>query len=107
MVGGQNVVQRQFGRARIGKNPLHSAAGQQLHLAGAHLERITDVLAARPEQALGAPRLRPDLHGRIELDDVSFRYDPNAPLVLRGVSASIEPGQKVALVGRTGSGKRT
>ena len=38
---------------------------------------------------------------------VNFRYDRNAPLVLRDISLMIEPGQKVALVGRTGSGKST
>jgi ABC-type bacteriocin/lantibiotic exporter with double-glycine peptidase domain len=82
-------------------------AVQQLHLAGAHLERITDVLAAQPEQTLDTARQRPALKGRIDLDGVSFRYDPNSPLVLRDLSVTIEPGQKVALVGRTGSGKTT
>jgi ABC-type bacteriocin/lantibiotic exporter with double-glycine peptidase domain len=38
---------------------------------------------------------------------VSFRYDADSPNVLDGVSLSIQPGQKVALVGRTGSGKST
>ncbi|MFN8636087.1 MAG: peptidase domain-containing ABC transporter [Chloroflexota bacterium] len=83
------------------------AAGQQLHLAGAHLERIADVLAARPEQEDRSARARARLQGRVELDGVSFRYDPNAPLVLRDLSVEIEAGQKVALVGRTGSGKTT
>ncbi|MGH9853154.1 MAG: peptidase domain-containing ABC transporter, partial [Blastocatellia bacterium] len=59
------------------------------------------------EQDLQATQPAPPLSGRIELNCVSFRYDPNAPLVLRDVSIAIEPGQKVALVGRTGSGKST
>jgi ABC-type bacteriocin/lantibiotic exporter with double-glycine peptidase domain len=49
----------------------------------------------------------PRLTGRIELKHVSFRYDSNAPWVLRDISVTIEPGQKVALVGRTASGKST
>jgi ABC-type bacteriocin/lantibiotic exporter with double-glycine peptidase domain len=49
----------------------------------------------------------PPLTGRLELKNVSFRYDPNAPWVLRNVSAVVEPGQKVALAGRSGSGKST
>jgi ABC-type bacteriocin/lantibiotic exporter with double-glycine peptidase domain len=47
------------------------------------------------------------LRGRIELERVAFHYDPHAPAVLRDVSLSIEPGQKVAVVGATGSGKST
>ncbi len=38
---------------------------------------------------------------------VSFRYDQNAPLILNDINGQIYPGQKVALVGRTGSGKST
>ena len=81
--------------------------GQRLQLVGAHLERLTDVLAAEPEQKLYGVKAAPLLTGRIELKHVSFRYDPNAPLVLRDISLTIEPGQKIALVGRSGSGKST
>lgn len=83
------------------------AVAQQLYLVRVHLDRIWDVLAAEPEQAQrsAGPPLR--LKGGIEIRDVSFRYHPSGPLVLRNVSLSIEPGQKVALVGRTGSGKST
>jgi ABC-type multidrug transport system fused ATPase/permease subunit len=44
--------------------------------------------------------------GRIEFDQVHFAYDPAKP-VLQGVSFRLEPGQKLALVGATGSGKTT
>jgi len=81
--------------------------GQQLQLVGAQLDRLTDVLEAEPEQDLEATRFAPHLTGRVELKDVSFRYDPGVPLVLRDISVTIEAGQKVALVGRTGSGKST
>jgi HlyB family type I secretion system ABC transporter len=81
--------------------------GQRLQLVGAHLERLTDVLAAEPEQKLYGVKAAPLLTGQIELKHVSFRYDPNAPLVLRNISLTIEPGQKIALVGRSGSGKST
>ena len=89
--------------------PLSSlvAKGQQLQIAAAHLERISDVLNAEPEQNSPILAVPPRLRGRIEFRNVSFRYSPNAPFVLRDISLSVEPGQKVALVGRTGSGKST
>lgn len=83
------------------------SSGQQIQLVGAHLDRISDVLEAEPEQDSQAVREAPPLTGRIDLQHVSFRYDANVPWVLRDVSLSIEPGQKVAIVGPTGSGKTT
>ncbi|MFN8521859.1 MAG: thiol reductant ABC exporter subunit CydC [Chloroflexota bacterium] len=52
-------------------------------------------------------KLTGDRSPRIELRDVSFRYGPGEPEVLRRVSFSIAPGQTVALVGRSGAGKTT
>jgi len=90
-------------------SPLSSLVsnGQRLQLVRSHLERVADVLEAEPEQATNVTRDAAPLAGKIELKQVSFRYDPNAPEVLRNISVSIEPGQKIALVGRTGSGKST
>jgi ATP-binding cassette, subfamily B, bacterial len=82
-------------------------SGQALPLVAAHLERIADVLEAEPEQDLSSVRNAPRLTGRVELKNVDFRYAENSPMVLQDISMTIEPGQKVALVGPTGSGKST
>jgi ATP-binding cassette, subfamily B, bacterial len=83
------------------------ASLQRLQSVGAHLERLRDVLDAPPEQVRRARRGTPRLSGRTELRSIAYRYDPNSPLVLRDISLTIEPGQKIALVGRSGSGKST
>ncbi len=49
----------------------------------------------------------PPVKGEIKLEHVSFRYSPDAPLVLKDISLEIAPGQTAALVGPTGAGKTT
>jgi ATP-binding cassette, subfamily B, bacterial len=80
--------------------------GQRLQLAGAQLERLADVLQAEPEpqtSSAGPPALdRP-----ISVEQVGFRYDDYSPPALRDLSFTIEPGQRVAIVGSTAAGKTT
>jgi ABC-type bacteriocin/lantibiotic exporter with double-glycine peptidase domain len=83
------------------------ASGQRLQLVGAHWERLTDVMEAEPEQDVQMAQAAPKVSGAISLQNVSFRYDPQAPWVLRDITLTVKPGQKVALVGRTASGKST
>ncbi|KAK9276061.1 hypothetical protein L1049_005592 [Liquidambar formosana] len=45
--------------------------------------------------------------GKVEISDLKVRYQPNAPLVLQGISCTFEGGHKIGIVGRTGSGKTT
>lgn len=68
----------------------------------------TDVLAIGPDMpAVAAPVKPGPLRYGIELDDVWFRYSPDGPWVLRGLSCFIPHGQAVAIVGKNGSGKST
>ncbi|MDW4497032.1 ABC transporter ATP-binding protein/permease [Sulfitobacter sp. D35] len=65
-------------------------------------------LLEQPAEIEDAPDARPlkVTGGRVELDDVRFGYDP-ARAILKGVSITAEPGEMVAIVGSTGSGKST
>lgn len=69
-------------------------------------ERAQPILRALPE--MREARVDPgELRGGLELSHVSFRYKPNAPLVLSDLSFHVAPGEFVALVGPSGSGKST
>ncbi len=73
---------------------------------GVSMSRLGDILNARTEVAGQKSRL-PKLHGAIEFDQVSFRYKPDAPEVIRGIGLRIQPGETIGIVGRSGSGKST
>ena len=95
--------------AAIFITPLASLASSatQLPIIRSHLERIGDVMEADIEQNVLQAHESPHLTGRIQLQDVSFKYDGNSPTVLKDITIDIRPGQKVAIVGATGSGKST
>jgi ATP-binding cassette subfamily B multidrug efflux pump len=69
-------------------------------------EQVVEVLDTAPqiEDRPGAGEL-PPIAGRVTFENVTFRYNPDGPLVLRGLDLDIQPGQTVALVGPTGAGK--
>ena len=74
-------------------------------LAGA--ERIFEIMDQGDEVDEGEKATSPDaIVGNIEFKNIQFGYVPGEP-VLRGLNLSVKPGQKIAIVGATGSGKTT
>ena len=68
-------------------------------------ERVFRLLDTKPDWADPADAVElPQIVGRVEFRDVHFGYNPKRP-VLHGISFVAEPGQTIALVGHTGSGK--
>ena len=74
--------------------------------AGASSLRVFEVLDASVEirDALDAHPL-PPIRGQVSFEDVHFRYPGSDREILSGVSFTVEPGQTVAIIGATGSGK--
>lgn len=87
--------------------PLSSLLGSlnTTQVVGAHLDRLEDAYGHAPERRDGTGE--EDLGGKIEFDDVSFRYAPHSPRVLENLSFTIERNAVVAIVGPSGSGKST
>jgi ATP-binding cassette subfamily B protein len=74
--------------------------------AAASQKRINEFLLTEPEVANHVTDKSP-LRGEVEFDNVSFTYPDTGIEALREISFRVEPGQKLAIVGRTGSGKST
>ncbi|MGA3487133.1 ABC transporter ATP-binding protein [Micromonosporaceae bacterium DT55] len=73
----------------------------------ASAERVFEVLDADEQRPDPEPPARvTDPHGRVEFENVSFRYEPDKPLI-DDLSLVAEPGHTVAIVGPTGAGKTT
>jgi len=74
----------------------------------ASLKRINQIIEIEPAigDAPGVTEQKP-IRGKIEFRDLTFRYKKDTPSVLQNIDLIIEPGQTVAFVGKTGSGKST
>lgn len=74
----------------------------------ASLKRMNAIFSVQPtildDQQV---RAQPPIQGRIEFRDLTFRFRQNEEPVLQNISLTIQPGESVAFVGRTGSGKST
>ena len=78
---------------------------QAIQLANipAYYERVAPILSATPESIDGVDPGR--IQGEITVHQVQFRYAPDTPLVLRGVSLEAKAGEFIAIAGPSGAGK--
>ncbi|WP_041663849.1 ABC transporter ATP-binding protein, partial [Streptomyces venezuelae] len=84
-----------------------AAMANLLQSGVASAERVFDLLDAEEESPEPAEPRRPArLTGRVAFEQVSFRYEPDEPLI-EDLSLTVEPGRTVAIVGPTGAGKTT
>ncbi|MBQ7197698.1 MAG: type I secretion system permease/ATPase, partial [Selenomonadaceae bacterium] len=81
----------------------------QVQQVGLALERIGDILNTPMEPIVHEVGKRGEqrINGEIDINEVSFRYRVDLPLVLKNINLHIAPGEKLGIVGRSGSGKST
>lgn len=124
VLGGYQIIQ---GNASIGvlvafqvmapavAAPLAQLSGtaSQLQIQTAAVERIDDVMAQRVDPRFAQPRPQLSksdasrLSGHIEFRNVTFGYGRNLAPIIKDFNLELQPGQRVALVGRSGAGKST
>jgi subfamily B ATP-binding cassette protein HlyB/CyaB len=80
---------------------------QQFQQASLAVDRLGDLMNAPVEPYRLAPSRKSEARGKIELNGVGFRYSPDLPLLYQNVNLTIEPGQTIAVMGPSGTGKST
>lgn len=79
---------------------------QDFQQVGISMQRLGDILNTRSEINQSRAQL-PPIQGKIEFDQVHFRYRADGPEILRGINLTINSGEVIGIVGRSGSGKST
>lgn len=81
---------------------------QEYQQASLSVKRIGDIFNTPTEPVLNTNQTSmPAIKGKVEFNNVHFRYAPDGGEVIKGMSFEIEPGKIVGVVGRSGSGKST
>ncbi len=76
------------------------------------LDRLNDIVSEAPE-FVDVPPISPqavdhqNIRGELVLQNVAFQYDAMSPMIFQGIDLSIQPGEKVAIIGASGRGKST
>ncbi|MBR2370843.1 MAG: ABC transporter ATP-binding protein [Clostridia bacterium] len=102
-------IQKLLGYSKKFTRPINQIANlySQILTALAGAERIFEIMDSAVETDEGDTEIDVEsIKGYIEFKDIRFGYNPNEP-VLKGLNLSVKPGQKIAIVGATGSGKTT
>ncbi|MDF2153112.1 type I secretion system permease/ATPase [Vibrio sp. CAU 1672] len=106
-MGGLIAATMLSGRA-IGPLVQLSLLSTRYNQAKSSMTIINRVMAMPDEQQEGKRYIhRPIIHGKIELERVTFHYPNSSDASIRDLSVTINPGEKVAVIGRIGSGKTT
>jgi ATP-binding cassette, subfamily B, multidrug efflux pump len=79
-----------------------------LQRGSASLDRLNIIFAEKPE-IIDSPDILSikKIQGRVDIKNLSFRYNKRTEYVLKNINISISPGKTVAIIGRTGAGKTT
>ena len=80
---------------------------QEFQQAGIAVKRLGDVMNAPQEPYSVVPSRESARKGKIEIENLSFRYGENLPYLYQGLNVKIEPGQCIAIMGPSGCGKST
>jgi ATP-binding cassette subfamily B protein len=83
------------------------ATALQVQLLGSYMSRIDDVLDTPTETQGRDLRHAPKLTGTVRAEGLTFRYHPHGPPAVDGADLEVSPGEVLAIVGRSGSGKST
>lgn len=71
------------------------------------VDRLGDILNNPVEITSSKAITLPKINGSVKVENLSFKYTPNGPMVLNKINLNIKAGQNIGLVGRSGSGKST